>query len=148
MSRTPLLGAIAVVLKDGHVLLARRERGGAMLWGYPGGHVEWGETALAAAERELAEETGVTARALGYLTNVDVLMAAPDGAVGVHYLLAAVLCSYVDGTPEAAEEIAEARWVPFADVEAGRLTLHDQVAEVLALARVALAGDVPAGTGG
>ena len=62
MTRRPLLGAIAVVVQDGHVLLARRRKEpDAGLWGYPGGHVELGETALAAAARELLEETGVTA---------------------------------------------------------------------------------------
>lgn len=137
MSRIPLLASLAVVLKDDHVLLARRERGGVMLWGFPGGHVEWGETAMAAAERELVEETGVTATAERYLTNVDVLIAGSDGATQVHYLLAAVLCRYVDGTPLAADDIAEARWVPFADVIEARLTLHEQVAEVLTLARAA-----------
>ena len=137
MTRRPLLGAIAVVLKDDHVLLARRERGGVMLWGFPGGHVEWGESALEAAVRELAEETGVRARAERYLTNVDVLIRAAGGATEVHYLLAVVLCRYLEGEAEAADDIAEARWVPFVDVEAGRLTLHDQVAEVLALARAA-----------
>lgn len=137
MTQRPLLGAIAVVLRDDHVLLARRERRGEMLWGFPGGHVEWGESALDAAVRELAEETGVRARPERYLTNVDVLIAGAGGATEVHYLLAVVLCRYLDGEAQAADDIAEARWVSFADVEAGRLTLHDQVAEVLALARAA-----------
>lgn len=135
MTRIPRLGAIAVVLRDGHVLLARRERRGRMMWGFPGGHVEWGETALAAAVRELDEETGVIATPLRYLTNVDVLLPGDDGVTEVHYLLAAVLCRYVQGTPVAADDIVEAAWVPFADVEAARIDLHAQVAAVLDLAR-------------
>lgn len=131
----PLLGALAVVLRDGHVLLARRERGGVMLWGYPGGHVEWGETALAAAERELLEETGVVARAERYLTNVDALIPGPDGAIRQHYLLAAVFCRYQSGEALAADDIVEARWVPFSEVEQGALTLHERVADVLRIAR-------------
>ncbi|MGV6850187.1 MAG: NUDIX domain-containing protein, partial [Marinibacterium sp.] len=68
----PRLGALAVVLRDGHVLLARRANPpDAGLWGFPGGHVEPGETGLAAAVRELAEETGVIARPVDYLTNID-----------------------------------------------------------------------------
>ena len=60
----PRLAALAVTLDQGrnHVLLVqRRNPPDAGLWGFPGGHVEAGETALCAAARELAEETGVIA---------------------------------------------------------------------------------------
>lgn len=136
--RQPLLGAIAVVLKDGHVLLVQRGKTSDFgLWGFPGGHVELGETALEAAARELAEETGVIARPLDYLTNVDVLHHAPDGSLRAHYLLAAVLCAYVSGTPQAADDVTDAAWIPFGDVRAGRLQMSDQVADLMdkALAR-------------
>ena len=132
----PTLGVLAVALRANSVLLVQRanppDQG---LWGYPGGHVEWGETALAAAERELQEETGVVARAERYLTNVDALIPGADGAIRQHYLLAAVLCRYLAGEALAADDIAEARWVPFAEVERGALTLHERVADVLRIAR-------------
>ena len=68
MADRPKLGAIAVVVRNDHVLLARRgKEPDAGLWGFPGGHVELGETALQAAVRELREETGVEAHPLGYL---------------------------------------------------------------------------------
>ena len=48
----PRLGAIAVVLHQGKVLLVRRKNPpDAGLWGFPGGHVDAGETALDAAAR-------------------------------------------------------------------------------------------------
>ena len=57
----PKLGASACVWKDGKVLLIQRAKPPLGLWSLPGGHVEFGETALAAAQRELLEESGVTA---------------------------------------------------------------------------------------
>ena len=74
MTDNPKLAALAVVIRGDHVLLAkRRNEPDAGLWGFPGGHVDLGETALDAATRELHEETGVTARPLQYLTNIDVI---------------------------------------------------------------------------
>ena len=107
----PKLGAIAVVVHEGRVLLVqRRKEPNAGTWGFPGGHVELGETALDAAVRELAEETGVVATARHYLTNLDVIHHDDDGAVRVHYLLAAVRCDYVSGTPVAADDAKDAGW--------------------------------------
>ncbi len=62
LQQFPRLGASACVWKAGKVLLVQRAKAPVGLWSLPGGQVEWGETALAAAERELLEETGITAR--------------------------------------------------------------------------------------
>lgn len=131
----PVLGAIAVLLKDDHVLLAQRKNEpDAGLWGYPGGHVEWGETALAAAVRELREETSVVARPLAYLTNIDVIQQARPEVSG-HYLLAAVLCDYVAGAPIPADDVSDAAWIPCSDISAGALPMSARVAEVMVLAQ-------------
>jgi 8-oxo-dGTP diphosphatase len=110
MSR-PKLGAIAVVAHEGRVLLVkRRNEPNANTWGFPGGHVELGETALDAAARELAEETSVIGTPLAYITNVDAITHDTDGVVKFHYLLAVVRCAYVSGTPVAADDVSDAGW--------------------------------------
>lgn len=54
--------ASACVWRNGRVLLARRGKTlGKGTWAFPGGKLERGETALAAAHRELLEETGISA---------------------------------------------------------------------------------------
>lgn len=133
--QAPRLGAIAVVLHHDHVLLAqRRNPPDAGLWGFPGGHVELGETALEAAARELLEETGVTATPLDYLTNIDVVRRDAGGYVTTHYLLAAVLCRHVAGTPQAADDVSDAMWVPLAQVRQGALPMSERVVALTDLA--------------
>ena len=59
---TPVLvAAVAIVDRDGRVLLARRPEGRSMagLWEFPGGKVETGETPEAALIRELDEELAI-----------------------------------------------------------------------------------------
>ncbi|MSO77094.1 MAG: (deoxy)nucleoside triphosphate pyrophosphohydrolase [Alphaproteobacteria bacterium] len=56
-----LVSAVALVDRDGRVLLAERPAGKSMagLWEFPGGKVAAGETPEAALIRELKEELGV-----------------------------------------------------------------------------------------
>ncbi|MDP5360215.1 MAG: NUDIX domain-containing protein, partial [Paracoccaceae bacterium] len=99
----PKLGAIAVVLHEGRFLLVKRKKEpNAGTWGFAGGHVELGETALEAAARELAEETSVIAQPERYLTNIDVITRDAAGAIQYHFLLTVVECVYISGTPVAA----------------------------------------------
>ena len=138
---TPRLGALAVVLKDGQVLLAQRKKApDAGLWGFPGGHVEWGETVGEAAARELLEETGVKAKPACHLATLDLIKRGPDQSVITHYLLVAVQCEYLGGTPRAVSEIADARWVSVDDVRKNALAMSERVGFVLEKALNAASG--------
>lgn len=59
--KTVLVAAVALVDRDGRVLLARRPLHKPMggLWEFPGGKVELGERPEAALIRELKEELGI-----------------------------------------------------------------------------------------
>src|ERR1700752_2975610 len=52
-------------------LLGRIDRRGRLLWSLPKGHLEPGESAEAAAIREVAEETGITGQVLAPLGTID-----------------------------------------------------------------------------
>ncbi|MEM6824026.1 MAG: 8-oxo-dGTP diphosphatase MutT [Pseudomonadota bacterium] len=56
-----LVSAVALIDRDGRVLIAERPQGKSMagLWEFPGGKVEPGETPEAALIRELHEELGI-----------------------------------------------------------------------------------------
>jgi ADP-ribose pyrophosphatase YjhB (NUDIX family) len=107
----PVAAAIAVLVQDRHVLLVRRanppDQG---LWGFPGGRIEPGETVFAAAERELAEETGLTGRAVRLLDALDLLDRAPEGTLRHHFILLAVACTPLSGTLRPADDALDAAW--------------------------------------
>lgn len=57
-----------LVVKDNKVLLGKRAgKNGKGCWCSPGGHLEFGESAIEAAKRELREETGVEAQNISFI---------------------------------------------------------------------------------
>ena len=58
----PRVGVAAIVLHDGLVLLGERRL--PRVWQFPGGHLQFGESFFACAERETREETGLQIRCL------------------------------------------------------------------------------------
>jgi mutator protein MutT len=133
--KAPKIAALAVTVHSNQVLLVRRKNEpDAGLWGFPGGHLNLGETALFAAARELREETSVIGRPLQYLTNVDVIIRDEYGFITFHFLLAAVLCEYISGEPKADDDVSDAAWVEVDDVLSGKLRCSEHVDDVIQLA--------------
>jgi len=62
----PPFACVAVVIRDGGKILMVERRDGNGL-GLPGGHIKQGETAEAAAQREVKEETGLNLEITGFL---------------------------------------------------------------------------------
>lgn len=128
----PIAAAIAVVVRGERLLLVRRShKPDAGRWGFPGGKIEPGETVVAAALRELGEETGVAADAIEVLTAVDVIRRERD--VLHHYVLIAVLCRWRGGDGIPASDAHEIGWFDLAAIAS-----LDKSADVERVARLAL----------
>jgi 8-oxo-dGTP diphosphatase len=119
----PRCGASAAVFRGEEVLLIERGKGALEgYWSLPGGHIEAGETARAAAVREVREETGVEAELLGLVDLHEVILRDAAGVLAAHYLIAVFWGRWLGGEPVAGGDAAAARFVSLGDAEAYRLT--------------------------
>jgi len=105
-------GAAAVVAVDaaGRVCVVRQYRHGVadFLWEVPAGKLDPGEAPEVCAVRELAEETGVTARLWAPL---GIYVPAPSIFTEVIHLYLARELTVGEASPDADEEL-EIRWLP------------------------------------
>ncbi len=88
------IGINIFVIKDGLLLLGKRINAhGAGTWGLPGGHLEIGERMVAAAARELTEETGLRAKDFEFSNIIN------DGGGGKNYVQIGFIAQGVTSKP-------------------------------------------------
>ncbi len=133
----PLVGIGTVMLRPGAVLLVRRARPPAMgQWSIPGGAQELGETAEAAARRELLEETGLLAGSMSLIANVDSIHPDEDGRIRYHYTILDFATAWQGGDPVAGSDVSDAAFFRFEAL--AELGLWSEAHRVIALARAQL----------
>ena len=127
--------SLAVFRGDSLLLVARGKGPFAGLWSLPGGHIEPGERAAAAALRETMEETGVTADAVALVDVHEVVLR--DGAdLLAHYVIVVFCAHWREGEPRAQGDAASARFVPLGELV--RYPLTEGLAPLIVRARAVL----------
>ncbi len=108
-----LVSAVALIDRDGRVLLAQRPQGKSMagLWEFPGGKVEPGESPEAALIRELDEELGIGT----WASCLAPLTFASHTYDDFHLLMPVFACRKWEGIPRPREGQA-LKWVAVADL--------------------------------
>lgn len=134
----PRAGASAAIFRDGAVLLVERAAPPyAGHWSLPGGAIEPGETAQAAAARELGEETGIKAEFIGLVDVADVLV-EEAGQLSAHHVIAVYCGLWHAGEAKAASDAAAVRWamadeLPGIELTPGTLGVIAKAAAMLKL---------------
>lgn len=106
--KTILVSAVALIDRDGRVLLAQRPDGKSMsgLWEFPGGKVELGETPETALVRELEEELGINT----WSSCLAPLTFASHSYDDFHLLMPVFVCRRWEGIPTPREQ-QNLKWV-------------------------------------
>ncbi len=118
----PTLAVAVALWKDGKVLLAQRSKPpfeGS--WSFPGGKVRPGEKLKEAALRELAEETGLAAKELGFVRPVEIILKSKD-LLTHHVLIALFTGNWTEGEAKAASDAQALRWMAVDDLSSLNLT--------------------------
>ena len=106
-------------------------------WSVPGGAQNLGETAEAAARRELREEAGIEVGPLTLVACIDSLVHDESGAVRFHYTIIDYAARWQSGDPLAGDDASDARF--FTPAELPALGLWEEAVRVIATARRRLA---------
>lgn len=113
-----------VVFRGSDVLIVKRKYPpNAGSWSIPGGRIEPDEDYHAAVHRELMEETGIKAKIIGEIVEIDAVFD------DIPYRLHDYAAIWTQGEPSAADDASEALFIPLNDLE--KLELWDKTTEVI-----------------
>jgi 8-oxo-dGTP diphosphatase len=128
-SKRPVVGVMAIVRRGENLLLVQRTQAATIgRWGFPGGHLEFGETLIEGAMRELFEETAVEAEPVAMLPAFEYIR---DES---HYVIVPILAEWKAGDGTAGDDAGAVQWTTVAELETGNLPILDNVVDLARLA--------------
>lgn len=105
-SKRPFVGIGIMVFKKGKVLFTKRKGShGAREYGFPGGHMEFGESIIESAKREVLEETGVKIKNVKFLRLQNL-----KKYKGKHYVDIGLTAEWKSGVPKVLEPEKATKW--------------------------------------
>jgi ADP-ribose pyrophosphatase YjhB (NUDIX family) len=116
-----------VVIEDGKILLVKHRKGNRQYWVLPGGRLEYGETFVDCAVRELQEETGLIIEAERFLFLSEAI--APDRSR--HIVNVYLKAKIIGGKLQLGDEpvLAGVDFCPLSEIE--QITLFPPIGKII-----------------
>jgi ADP-ribose pyrophosphatase YjhB (NUDIX family) len=134
----PFLAVSAAIFRDGRVLMVRRALPPSHgLYTLPGGGVELGETLEEAVIREVREETALDVAPVELVGFRQAIAHDAEGRVERHFVILPFAARWVAGEVALNEELAEAHWLPPAEIAGFKTT--EGLAQIVAAAAARIA---------
>lgn len=106
-TKRPKVGLGVIIIRDDTVLMGKRKNAHESgTWSFPGGHIEWNESIVECAKREVLEETGLEITDLRYGPYTNDIFAAEQK----HYITVFVLAHSRAGEPKIMEPDKCGEW--------------------------------------
>jgi 8-oxo-dGTP diphosphatase len=107
MNTRPLVGIAAVIIRNKKVLLGKRKGShGTGTWGFPGGHLEYGESFIDCVKREVMEETSLAVANTQYAAISNDIYTQEEK----HYVTIFMVCDYISGEAQVMEPEKCEQW--------------------------------------
>jgi ADP-ribose pyrophosphatase YjhB (NUDIX family) len=103
----PRLGCAGLILRDGRVLLGKRNKEpNRGLWVLPGGGVEFGESFAQTLERELLEEAGIAVEVRDVFKTYELINLPNE-----HRVIVYLIAEHRSGEPVASSDLSDVRFL-------------------------------------
>lgn len=107
--KIPRIGVGVIIFKGNKVILGKiKKERGKNTWGFPGGHLEYGETIFECAKREVGEEAGIKIKNIRFASFTNDFFTKEK----LHYVTVYVTADYASGEPKTREpnKVGEWQW--------------------------------------
>ena len=131
--KRPGVGLGVILMRSGYVLLGKRKNAhGEGTWSFPGGHIEFGESLVDCAIREMEEETGLLPHNYNFVELTKPFAATNDifSKENKHYITLYLRASHISGIPEVMEPNKCEKWEWFGWNKLADLDLFTPVANL------------------
>ena len=136
MKAYPKTGCSVLALHGDCVLLIKRGKAPYKdHWSLPGGSQNLGETLEECAQRELFEETGLTAESMKFGATRDRISRNADGDITHHFVLTTFIANSWSGELKAGDDAQDAQWFMHEEIDELSTTpeLKDYIVQLMAI---------------